>query len=151
MRAARFPTRRPVPRTTRDAGQHRPLLMRIKSYVHEASIRLRPGVDPAAIGAAVTTELCGSVEHDGGCRWPHNNALEPHGDRAVFRTLFVAPESEEREVRTRIRLALRSSEDWFVSADRARPLQSDELPLAKRLDPNARERSPRVARSPDPH
>ena len=118
--------------------------MRIKAFVHEASIRLTPGVDPATIGSAVTTELCGSAEHEGDCRWPHNNAIEPHGDTAVFRTLFVAPEAEEREVRTRIRSALRSSEYWFVISDRARPLQSDELPVAKRLDPNARERSARV-------
>jgi hypothetical protein len=124
--------------------------MRVKAFVHEASIGLTPGLDPATIGAAVTTGLCGSVEHENGCRWPHNNALEPNGDTVVFRTLFVAPEAEEREVRTRIRSALRSSEDWFVISDRARPLQSNEHPVSKRLDPNARERSPRVARLPDP-
>lgn len=107
--------------------------MRTKPFVHEAVIRLMPGVDPGAVGAAVTTELSGSVEHEGGCRWPHNNALEPHGDAAMFRTLFVAPESEEREVRIRIRLALRSSEDWVVNSDRTRSLQPDERGLAKHL------------------
>jgi len=104
-----------------------------KSFVHTASLRLSPGVDPAAIGAAVTTELCGSVKHEGECRWPHHTTLELHGDTAVVRTVFVAPESEERVVRIRIRAALRSSDDWSVTSDRTGSLQPGESSLAKRM------------------
>ena len=90
----------------------------------------------------MTTELCGAAEHDGPCRWPHNNAIEPGPDIAAFRTVFVAPESEEREVRTRIRSALRSSSAWVVTSDRVRSLTPDERALAARLartqQPNAR-------------
>ena len=60
------------------------------SYVHEAAISLKAGTDPGAVGAAVTRELCAAVEHDGLCRWPHNNAIDPSGDTASFRTLFIA-------------------------------------------------------------
>ncbi len=65
------------------------------SYQHEAAISLKAGTDPGAVGAAVTRELCAAVEHDGLCRWPHNNAIDPSGDTASFRTLFIAPESDD--------------------------------------------------------
>ena len=81
----------------------------------------------------MTTELCGAVEHDGPCRWPHNNAIDPSGDVAAFRTLFIASESDEPEVRTRILSALRSSDEWLVRFNRARPLHLDERALAARL------------------
>jgi hypothetical protein len=35
------------------------------AYVLEAELALREGVDPAAVGAAVTVELCGHWEHEG--------------------------------------------------------------------------------------
>jgi hypothetical protein len=104
-----------------------------RPYVHEAAISLEEGTDPAAVGAAVTTELCGAAEHDGPCRWPHNNEINPGEDIAAFRTVFVAPESEEREVRTRIRSALRSCDQWVVKSDRTRSLTTDERALAARL------------------
>jgi len=81
-----------------------------RQYVHEAVISFADGTDPQAVGAAVTTELCGSAEHDGPCRWPHNNAVVPNDEVSVFRTVFIATQSEEREVRRRIRSALRSSD-----------------------------------------
>jgi hypothetical protein len=34
------------------------------AYVLEAELALREGVDPAAVGAAVTVELCGHWEHE---------------------------------------------------------------------------------------
>jgi hypothetical protein len=106
---------------------------RLRPYVHEAAVSLQEGTDPAAVGAAVTTELCGAAEHDGPCRWPHNNAIDLGEDIAAFRTVFVAPESEEREVRTRIQLALRSSDQWVVKSDRTRPPSPDERALARLL------------------
>ena len=104
-----------------------------RPYVHEAAIALGEGTDPAAVGAAVTTELCGAAEHDGPCRWPHNNAIDPGEDITTFRTVFVAAESEEREVRTRIRSALRTSDQWVVKSDRSGRLSSEERALARRL------------------
>lgn len=103
------------------------------AWVHEAAISLEEATDPAAVGAAVTTALCGAAEHNGPCRWPHNNAIDPSGDVAVFRTLFIALEFEEPEVRARIQSALRSSDQWLVRFNRARPLQFDERALATQL------------------
>ena len=37
-------------------------------YVTWARLALAPGTDPAAVGAAVTTELCGHWEHEPPCR-----------------------------------------------------------------------------------
>jgi len=102
-------------------------------YVHEAAISFKAGTDPAAVGAAVTTELCGGADHDGPCLWPHNNAMARSGDTATFRTEFIAPESDELEVRTRIQSALRSSDQWRVKFNRARPLRFDERALATQL------------------
>jgi hypothetical protein len=93
----------------------------------------------------VTTELCGATEHDGPCRWPHNNAIEPGEDIAAFSTVFVASESEEREVRTRIRSALRSSSAWVVKSDRVRSLTPDERALAARLARTQRQPNTRSA------
>jgi hypothetical protein len=103
------------------------------AHVHEAVISLAQGTDPQAVGGAVTSELCGAAEHDGPCRWPHNNAIVPGEEVSVFRTVFIAAQSEEREVRRRIRSALRSSDEWDVTSDRTRPLTPDERALAARL------------------
>ena len=102
-------------------------------FVHEADLRLESGTDPAAVGAAVTTALCGHWEHDGPCRWPHNNEIEASEAGAGFRTLFVAPAGEEDEVRGRIERSLREGSDWVVLEARARPLSAAERPLAQRL------------------
>ena len=121
--------------TSRSRGRNVPTVAAPKrvSYVHEAAISLKAGTDPAAVGAAVTRELCAAVEHDGPCRWPHNNAIDPSGDIASFRTLFIAPESDEPEVRTRIQSALRSSDQWLVRSNGARPVRYDERALATQL------------------
>ena len=103
------------------------------AYVHEAAISLGAGTDPGEVGVAVTIELCGGAEDDGPCPWPHNNAIDPSGDVAAFRTLFIAQESDEEEVRTRIQSALRSSDHWLVRFTRPRPLQLAERALATRL------------------
>lgn len=102
-------------------------------FVHEAVLVLADGVDPAAPGAAVTVELCGHWEHEGGCRWPHNSETRLEGDAATFRVVFVAPPAEEQEVRERIELALRSAGDWSVTSCGSRLLQPQERALADRL------------------
>lgn len=108
--------------------------MAVATYqVHAAVISLLEGAQPEAIGAAVTSALCAREEDDGPCRWPHNNALILTDDVAVLRTVFAAPACEEREVRTRIRSALRSSNEWEVVSDRSGTLTSEERMLAARL------------------
>ncbi len=99
----------------------------------EAEIALNAEDAPAAVGAAVTVELCGHWEHEGPCRWPHNNAIRPGPELTTFRTLFVAEPSEEEMVRDGIRAALRGSGEWQVGSVRARPFDQNEPALAKRL------------------
>lgn len=62
--------------------------------------------DPAALGGAVTTELCGHWEHDGQCRWPHFTSPAVEGDEGVVTVYFDAPAEEKGLVRERIRSAL---------------------------------------------
>lgn len=102
-------------------------------FVHEAELRLEPGTDPAAVGAAVTTALCGHWEHEGPCRWPHNNATDGSDAGTSFRTLFVASATDEDEVRERIERSLQEASGWVVLETRARPVSSPERPLARRL------------------
>ena len=99
----------------------------------EAELALREGVDPAAVGAAVTVELCGHWEHEGPCRWPHNSAIEIQQDPARFRTVFVADEREATLVRDRIETALRGDSGWRLIAVRSRPVAEGERELAERL------------------
>ena len=47
------------------------------TFAHEAQARLAPGSDAAAVGAAITSGLCGTWEHDGPCRWPHHTYVQP--------------------------------------------------------------------------
>ena len=102
-------------------------------HVHAAVISLFEGTQPEAVGAAVTTALCGAAQHGGPYRWLHNNAVILRDEVAVFRTVFIAPASEEREVRARIRSALRSSNEWDVLSDRSGTLTPQERALAARL------------------
>jgi hypothetical protein len=103
------------------------------AFVLEADVRIEPETDPAALGAAVTTALCGHWEHEGPCRWPHNNQADPAVASASFRTIFVAPAEEEADVRMRIEDALRGGSGWELLETRIRPLHAGEEPLAQRL------------------
>jgi hypothetical protein len=104
-----------------------------ETFVHEADLQLDDGTDPAAAGAAVTTALCGHWEHEGPCRWPHNNEIDASGSPATFRTLFVATAADEDHVRSTIRRALAEGPGWAVLVTRARPVSRREMPLAARL------------------
>jgi hypothetical protein len=103
---------------------------RVPAFVHEAVVQLDGGTDRAAVGAAVTVALCGHWEHEPPCRWPHNNEL---GEGGTFRTLFVAPDAEEAEVREKIVGALRSELGWHVTRDGSRDVAPAERELAERL------------------
>lgn len=101
--------------------------------MHEAELRLDDGTDPAVPGAAVTTGLCGHWEHDGPCRWPHNNDIRVEQGSATFRTLFVASPAEEPEVRERIDRILRTAPGWSVLRIGPRSVVAEEEPLARSL------------------
>jgi hypothetical protein len=103
------------------------------AFVIEAELVLHEGFDPAAVGAAVTVELCGHCEHDGPCRWPHNSAIEAERDPGRFRTLFVADREEAALVRDRIETALRADVGWRLVAVRSRPVADTEHALAESL------------------
>ena len=103
------------------------------AHVHAATLDLADEVDPAAVGAAVTTELCGHWEHEGPCRWPHHNATERIGDAYELRVVFVAPDAEVAQVHARIGSALERMNGCAVSAQDADQLRADEAALGTRL------------------
>jgi len=103
-----------------------------EGFVHTATLDLGPDVDPAAVGAAVTTALCGHWEHPGPCTWPHNNAISS-GAPAELRTVFVCEPADEAAVRARIEAALAGDDGWTVRSSGPRALAPDEEPLAERL------------------
>jgi hypothetical protein len=104
-----------------------------RAYLIEAELVLGAGMDPGAVGAAVTVELCGHWEHEGACRWPHNSAIDDSRDPARLRTLFVADEAEAAAVGDRIEASLRCATAWTVVSSRSRPVATAERPLAERL------------------
>jgi hypothetical protein len=107
---------------------------RLRAYAIEAELMLSAGLDPAAVGAAVTVELCGHWEHDGPCRWPHNSAIDARLDKpARFRTLFVAAESDSALIRERIETTLRGATAWHVVSLGSRPVAEAERALAQHL------------------
>jgi hypothetical protein len=59
-------------------------------FVHEAELVVGNDADRDALGAAVTEALCGRCDHNGACRWPHNNAVAGDAGSTQIRTLFVA-------------------------------------------------------------
>jgi len=103
------------------------------AFAHEAKLQLQAETDPAAVGAAVTTALCGHWEHEEPCRWPHNNDIELAESFASFRTLFVAPATDEDRVRARIERALRDGDGWAVLRTQSRQVSASEEALARRL------------------
>lgn len=100
-----------------------------ETFAYQAQLVLDDGVDPAEPGAAVTTALCGHWQHEGPCRWPHNNQLD--GDS--FRTVFVADADEEQAVRSKIDDALRAAPGWSVGSSGPRGPAPDERELGRRL------------------
>ena len=81
-----------------------------RSFVQCAELLLEPGADPAAPGGAVTIALCGSWDHAGACRWPHQTFAAWDEQRGSVRVVFVADEEDENHVRALIDRALASGE-----------------------------------------
>ena len=111
------------------------------AFALEAEVTMPAGGDPAAIGAAVTVELCGHWEHEGPCRWPHHTeVVESAAGNVRVRTVIHAqadrPQVERRVREALDRGALRSSDveaDWSLYRVREVPLRSDEVELARRI------------------
>ena len=81
-----------------------------RSFVQCAEVLLGADADPAAPGGAVTLALCGSWDHDGPCRWPHQTSATWDDRRGGVRVVFVADEDEETHVRDLIDIALTGGE-----------------------------------------
>jgi hypothetical protein len=77
-----------------------------RTFVQCADVLLEEGADPAAPGGAVTLELCGSWDHSGPCRWPHETSADWEGRRGRVRVVFLAADEDERQVRALITRAL---------------------------------------------
>ena len=110
-------------------------------FAIEADLAVAPGTDPAAIGAAITVELCGHWEHPGPCHWPHHTAIERvEAQRVTVRTVAAVRPYEDFVVEGRIRWALteggakgRPAPAWrLVRADRV-ALRPDEAELGARI------------------
>ena len=81
-----------------------------RSFVQCAELLLAPDADPAAPGGAVTLALCGSWDHAGECRWPHQTSTEWEERRVRVRVVFVAAAADEDDVRALIDRALAGGE-----------------------------------------
>jgi hypothetical protein len=77
-----------------------------QSFVHLAQLVLETSADPSAPGGAVTIALCGSWDHPGACRWPHQTSAEWDDRRGSVRVVFVSTPEEEGQVRALIDGAL---------------------------------------------
>lgn len=77
-----------------------------RTFVHCADVSLEDGADPAAPGGAITLELCGSWDHPGPCRWPHETSGVWDERRGKIRVVFLACEEEENYVRQLISKAI---------------------------------------------
>jgi len=105
----------------------------LQAFVHEASLALEHGADPRAPGGAVTVSLCGSWDHEGACRWPHNNEIDTGSAPARFRTVFVADAAESSQIHALIDTALRGGDGWRVLSSGPRAVAPDEQDLAASL------------------
>jgi hypothetical protein len=96
-------------------------------------LSLGAGTDPRAPGGEVTVALCGHWEHDGPCRWPHNNRIDSGSAPARLRTVVIVPDDERKDVARRIEAALRADERWSVLSFATGAITADEQALARRL------------------
>ena len=114
-----------------------------RAFAFEAMLELEPDVDTRAPGAAVTVALCGSWEHDGPCRWPHNSRIDASSAPARLRTVVVADDQTDAEVVARIESALGGDPRWSVASATRGDIGPGEQALANRLmnpkPPNARD------------
>src|SRR5260221_57133 len=113
-----------------------------RSFVQCAEVLLEPDANPAAPGGAVTMALCGSWDHAGVCRWPHQTSAAWEEQRGRVRVVFVADAEDENHVRALIDRALASGEcvgpdgrrsRWEVTERGAGVLSESEEALGARI------------------
>jgi hypothetical protein len=108
-----------------------------QGYAHHAVVALGDDVDPAAVGAAVTTTLCGQLEHEPPCPLaPHHTAVSLQGPDTRVRILFATEPGREPEVRRGIEEALaRGAETgmWRVEQSAAATVADSERDHVQRL------------------
>jgi hypothetical protein len=114
-----------------------------RAFAHDALVRLAPGGDEGAPGAAITVALCGHWEHEPPCPLaPHATRAERSEDGLRLRTLFVVEPELEGTVRDRIGAALRSGAltgpgevhtTWELASTGPTELAAGEIEHARRL------------------
>jgi hypothetical protein len=77
--------------------------------------------------------LCGHWEHEGPCRWPHNNRIATGESPARVRSVIMVPDDERSEVLERIETIMRNDGRWSVLQITAGDITEDEVALADRL------------------
>lgn len=117
-------------------------------FAHQAEVDMAPGGDPAALGGAISVEVCGALDHDGPCPLaPHHTELEQEGDRVRLRVLFATEPANEDEVRRRIATALTSGSQtgpdgrtttWQLVSEQASEIHTNEVMQAFRLTTSPR-------------
>jgi catechol 2,3-dioxygenase-like lactoylglutathione lyase family enzyme len=112
------------------------------AFAIEATFRMDPLADPAAIGAAITVELCGHWTHDPPCRWPHHTVAEDvRPGRVRTRTVVVAVK-DASELERRIATVLAAGQwpgvegSWELLEMERVPLRWDEFELANMINPS---------------
>jgi hypothetical protein len=121
-----------------------------EAYAVEAVLEMSPEADTRAPGAAITTSLCGSSEHEGPCRLaPHHTSATRDGSHVRVRVLFAVEPELEEHVRSRILAALSTgplasaqgeATDWRLAHGEVSEVLAHEAAHAARLvrdDPTA--------------
>ena len=102
-------------------------------FVQQVELVLDEGADPAAPGAMVTVALCGHWDHEGACRWPHNNGMDATTVPAKLRVIFVAAPDEADDIRASIGRALREAEGWTVVSSEVARVEDGEAGVVEGL------------------
>jgi hypothetical protein len=101
-------------------------------YAHEVELFWVGTEDERAPGGAITTELCGALEHEPPCPVAaHHTAVVRRSMALEVRVLFACEPEDEPSVRERIDTAL--AREWQVLATRAGTVRDDESEHAARL------------------
>ena len=114
-----------------------------KPFVHDAELHLDARADIHAPGAAITTALCGSWQHEGPCPLaPHHTYAVRRASDLAVRVVFATEPESESLVRSIIVDALAGGElvgpdgqlsSWRLLRNSAGVLAVEDGPLAARL------------------
>jgi len=113
-----------------------------RTFMQCAEVLLEPDADARAPGGAVTLALCGSWDHAGACRWPHETSATWDERQGHVRVVFVAGEDEEKQVRDLITQSLAGGEcvgpdgkrsRWAATGHGAGVVSESEETLGRRI------------------